>query len=308
MSNSIGAEQTAFLPKRHIADGIHTAQLIPAALSSAAATGGVVMLDIAKAYDTVDRAFLLRIMRAHGAFAGMRSWVELLLRDTDASTCVRGHSSRALRWHAGVRQGCPLSPLLYLFVGEALACWLRSNPALGVVVDGRRYTSVHFADDAKIYLSNLSQDLVGDLFTHLQVFGSATGQEANMRKSCGVPQGTLRTDEPGTTQDIPVQQSAKSLGVMVQPVPVEPLQITRQGLRATVRDPAPRQQPVSAEWAPRLRSMGTMCNMVSGLPLSTMGRGLSASSYALSKVLFHAEFEGLPQQVENKIQKTLDTQ
>jgi hypothetical protein len=46
-----------------------------------------------------------------------------------------------------------------------------------------------------------------------------------------------------------------------------------------------------------------MCSMVKGMPLSAMGRGLAASGYALSQVLFHAQHEGLPLPCEQRLRK-----
>jgi hypothetical protein len=119
-----------------------------------------VILDIAKAYDTVDRSFLFRIMEAAGCGRPMLRWVQLLLSDTRAYTVVSGHVSQAQVWQAGVRQGCPLSPLLYLFVAEALACWLMQIPELGVQVANQRPLSLHHADDTKVFLLSLQPEFV----------------------------------------------------------------------------------------------------------------------------------------------------
>jgi hypothetical protein len=54
-----------------------------------------VILVIAKAYDTVDRSFLSRIMEAVGCGRPMARWVQLLLSDTQASTVVYSHVSKA---------------------------------------------------------------------------------------------------------------------------------------------------------------------------------------------------------------------
>jgi hypothetical protein len=75
-----------------------------------------VYLDVEKAYDTVSRDFLFATMAEMGASPGMVAWARLLLCDTRASTHANGTESRTMLWHEGVRQGCPLSPLLYLFV------------------------------------------------------------------------------------------------------------------------------------------------------------------------------------------------
>jgi hypothetical protein len=45
-----------------------------------------------------------------------------------------------------------MSPLLNLFVAEALACWLRQCPKLGVLVANQRHVSQHHADDTKVLL------------------------------------------------------------------------------------------------------------------------------------------------------------
>ena len=306
LAHSIGPEQSAFLPGRQIGDGVNLAQLLPAALSLTQQPGAVVLLDIAKAYDTVDRTFLYQVMRAHGADDGMVRWVQLLLQDTRALACIQGHVSRAATWRAGVRQGCPLSPVLYLFIAEALACWLRSNQQLGVVIDGLRYVSSHFADDTKVFLSSLEDPLVQELLQHLQVFAAASNQHAHAGKSSAVPVGTLQPEAPGNGHAIPVRTSARSLGVEVRQVPTEPLQELPRNLRGGVRDPAPQQrQPVSAQWESRARAVETMSGMVAGLPLSAMGRGLGVSGYALSKALYHAEHEGLPAQTAEAIRRSL---
>ena len=93
-------------------------------------------LDFRKAYDTVDRAFLGKLMRAMGVPEAFMSWVELLLGDTRARCCVNGFVSRHEAYEAGVRQGCPLAPLLYLFVAQGLLCLLKARLP-GVKLGGR---------------------------------------------------------------------------------------------------------------------------------------------------------------------------
>jgi hypothetical protein len=107
-----GPHQPAFLQGREIGDSIFAVELLGCALAAEQLPGAAVILDIAKAYDTLDRSFLFRIMAAAGR--PMVRWFQLLLSDTRAYTIVHGHVSKAQTWQAGVRQGCPLSLLLYL--------------------------------------------------------------------------------------------------------------------------------------------------------------------------------------------------
>ena len=52
---------------RRIEDNIATTSLLPHVLLADNVTGAIVFLDISKAYDTVDRAFLFRVMEIMGA-------------------------------------------------------------------------------------------------------------------------------------------------------------------------------------------------------------------------------------------------
>jgi hypothetical protein len=75
-------------------------------------------------------------------------WVQLLLSNTRAYTTVIGHVSKAQGWQAGVHRSCLLPPLHYLFVTEALACWLRQCPELGVQVADQKHVGLHHADNS----------------------------------------------------------------------------------------------------------------------------------------------------------------
>jgi hypothetical protein len=297
MSPSTGSEQTAFLPGREIGEGIAATQLLAAELSAAGRPGAMLVLDIAKAYDTVGRGFLVRVMRAQGASEGMIRWVTLLLSDPRAVARVGGCVSRPAIWRAGVRQGCPLSPVLYLFVAQALACWLRELPEVGIVVGGHRVVSMHHADDTRVFLASLASSLVARLLAHLTQFASASGQRVHPAKSCAVPLGTLQPDAPDTTQAVPVRASTVSLGITVSGLAAAPVQLAqRDGLRIVVRPPPPPppDPPLDAAWERRIRGTRARAGIVAGLHLSAMGRGMSVSSYAVSRALYHAEHEGLP--------------
>jgi hypothetical protein len=265
-----------------------------------------VLLDIAKAYDTVDRAFMLSAMRAHGADDGMLAWTRLLLSDTRAVAQVHGHVSAPAAWCAGVRQGCPLSPLLYLFVAEALCCWLRASPALGVEVAGRRFVSGQYADDTRVMLRVLDEQHLRGLLEHLAAFAAASGQAVNAAKSAAVPLGPWAAEGQQHIAGVPVQQAAKALGVQLTATQLVPLPRSRRaGLRCTVRSLQPSPAGLTPAWASRITRVRARCAMVAASPLSAMGRGVAVGAYALSMVLFHAEHEGLPCEAAKQLQRAV---
>jgi hypothetical protein len=139
-------------------------------------------LDIAKAYDTLDREFLVGAMDAMGAGKGLIAWTQLLLANTASLAVVNGFKSDPVPMRAGVRQGCPLAPLLYLFAAQALLCWLqhcgvgiRLNPG-----DDRLTTAVQFADDTEVVLDGLHA--VDGFVACMDMYSRASGQQLNLDK------------------------------------------------------------------------------------------------------------------------------
>ncbi|KAG1667462.1 hypothetical protein FOA52_012217 [Chlamydomonas sp. UWO 241] len=192
LSAVVGPEQTAFLAGRRISDNICLTQMLPGLLAANAADGvgptgaALALLDFRKAYDTIDRGFLIAVMEAVGVGDGVLAWTRTILTHTYASAEVNGFISAPRKYAAGVRQGCPAAPALFLFLGHALACFLRTCPAVGVeVVPGYRVTCPQYADDCMPLLRSCAPVDVAALVGTMAVFGRATGLVLNLGK-CGI--------------------------------------------------------------------------------------------------------------------------
>ncbi|KAG1655449.1 hypothetical protein FOA52_003929 [Chlamydomonas sp. UWO 241] len=222
LSRSIPPEQTAFLPGRLIGDNLAMLQLLPAWLRLCGeqhglpATATLACLDFRKAYDTVSRPFLLAVMEAVGAGPGLIGWAKTVLLDTRAAAMVNGFTSASYRSHAGVRQGCPLAPVLYLFIAWALNAWLCTCPVVGLVPagwEGRRLLGDQYADDTHVLLRSRSPEDVQCFLRHMAVFARASGQHLNEKKSVLVPVGSAHPiGEPVLIQGLKVSGTVTALG------------------------------------------------------------------------------------------------
>lgn len=88
---------------------------------SAAQKAGILFLDFSKAYDTVDRKYLFLVLRLFGFSA---QFIDLMHRIHDGTTAeflVNNDFSKPLPVRSGIRQGCPLAPLLFILAAEPLA-------------------------------------------------------------------------------------------------------------------------------------------------------------------------------------------
>ena len=297
LSLVIGPEQMAFLKSRLIGDNITLFDLLPEALRSNAKAGmgctaaWIFFADFSKAYDTCRRLFLKKIMETVGAGPDLLRWVDILLSDTFNACMVNGHISLLRLFEEGVRQGCPLACALYLFIAWGLQCWLLECPELGIVPvpSMHRICSVHFADDSKVLFLHLASLPI--ILKHFQVFGIASGQYLNPRKSSLLAMGDvhrLQGYSPTllSSHGIKVVSSEKSLGVIHQNF--HPLDTDRSVLR---------------DWENVTNNVASAFERIAKAGLSIFGRASAASSYGISKALYKAEHSGIPSSVLSHLQE-----
>ena len=103
--------------------------------------------------------------------------------------------------HCGVPQGCPLSPIAFLVVAEALTRLVLDDDGIeGVQVGETVHKISQFADDTTLLLRTLAS--LPAVWRILDVYESATGMRANPNKFEGILCGALRhrglpADHPG---------------------------------------------------------------------------------------------------------------
>ena len=130
---------------------------------------------------------MLATLESMGFGPSFVSWVKLFYREVRSSVNVNGHLTSFFRLSRDVRQGCPLSPLLYVLVAEAFAVNLRSNPRIqGISFPGVGPVSpiVQYADDTSLVLS--SDDSIKAAFEAFALFENASGFKLNLAKSKGL--------------------------------------------------------------------------------------------------------------------------
>jgi hypothetical protein len=74
----------------------------------------ILKLDFAKAFDTIDHDAMIRIMKKMGFDDKWLTWISLIFGSGKSSVLLNGTLGRQFHCLRGVRQGDPLSPLIFV--------------------------------------------------------------------------------------------------------------------------------------------------------------------------------------------------
>ncbi len=116
--------------------------------------------------------------------------IKNLYKDAESVAIINGETSSPYKVNRGVRQGCPLSCLLFDLAIEPLAEMLRCSDLRGYKASGLpdRTVVTMFADDTTVYLSK--QDNIDSLTQILDSWCRAAGAKFNIAKTEIIPIGS----------------------------------------------------------------------------------------------------------------------
>ena len=171
-----------------------------------------IFLDQEKAFDRVNHNFLYKTMEAFGIGKQFIDWVRVLYSNATTRININGHLSENIPLRRGVRQGCPLSSLLYVMVIEVFALQLRKNSDIvGFQVGGEKIISLHYADDAIITIKQ--NRCFKEVYKELKDYELATGAKINYTKIKGLWVGKWKNREDTPLSITWTSKNVKTLGV-----------------------------------------------------------------------------------------------
>ena len=181
----IGEDQTCGIVGRQMVWNLH---LVRDAISWARDRGLPLMLvglDQEKAFDRVSHEFLFRVLGRLGFGPNFLKWVGILYKGVGSRVNLNGYLSALILQEGGVRQGCPLSPLLYVAYMEPFAAAIRRAQGIRGIrmpgAGGRVVKISQYADDTTLLLED--EVSLGRALGVIDSFAKASGSKLNRDKS-----------------------------------------------------------------------------------------------------------------------------
>ena len=123
----IHEDQTGFMKGRNIGCNIRTVIDLIEYCDANNIPGSILLLDIEKAFDSVEHDFLFEVLKAFDLGSNFIQWIKIFYFNRTNYISNNGFLSEGVCLERGIFQGCPISPLLFLCVIEVLAISIRNN-------------------------------------------------------------------------------------------------------------------------------------------------------------------------------------
>lgn len=214
-NNCIGEHQTGFMAGRSIFNNIKQAQALIDRADQEGSPLFIALLDQKKAYDMVDHGFLWRALAKYEVPKSIIQAIRWIYEGASSRIEVNRYLSDPISLERGVRQGDPLSCLLFNAVIEPLALLIKDCKQLPGWTDreGRTQKVSMYADDTAVILTSLREfKTVTKLYSQ---YSKATGGQLNLDKTVIVAAGvkeappvwgpvTVKFKEPAIYLGIPI--------------------------------------------------------------------------------------------------------
>ncbi len=118
----------------------------------------ILFLDFYKAFDTVEHNFMYHTLNYFGFGPTFKNMMHTFYNNISSSVSLSSGTSSRFIVRGGIRQGCPISPFLFLLVAETLNLYtLHCSQIKGIEIEDFTLTISQLADDICLFLKNKDQ-------------------------------------------------------------------------------------------------------------------------------------------------------
>ena len=281
INSIIHESQFAFMKGRYMADMLRELDDIVEYEKYMNRGSIILSIDYSKAFDTLSIASVIKALKHFGFGPFFIRCVETIMQDR--LSCVRngGYISRFFKMARGVRQGCPVSPLLFILTAELFMKAIRNdNNIKGIKLPycQTALKGLQYADDASLFLRDRLD--FREVLSKIKKFSVFSGLHMNTNKTYAMQfNGNGEGEE--YFHGIKFVNNLKILGIIFSKFHCS-------------RD-------ISDNIDPKIESLERMCSLWSKRNLSLMGKVLILKCFGLSLFIHTMQSIGIKQDKLDKV-------
>ena len=154
-------------------------------------TGIAIFLDFRKAFETIKWNYINAALKLLNFGPDLLNWFAILYHQVASCVINNDHASEFFPLQRGVRQGCPLSGLLFVIGIEFFARALKNASTIhGINVGQKEIKITQYADDTTVFVRD--RESVAQLLKLLEEFRTNCGLEINTSKTEALWLGSWR--------------------------------------------------------------------------------------------------------------------
>lgn len=180
MNSLISDTQSAFIKGRQISDGIIIVNEVYEALNTGNSKGLI--------FDSINWDFMFEVMEKMNFHSKWIDWIKAICYSARISVLVNGTPTKEFFPRKGLRQGDPLSPLLFNLAGEIFSSMIQEAnknyifDGIQLPSSGTFLTHLQYADDVILFIKNDDKSISG-IKRVLNCFELLSGLKINFHKS-----------------------------------------------------------------------------------------------------------------------------
>jgi len=196
IGNIVSSDQSGYIKGRYIGNNIRLIEDLIEQCGKNDTKGTLLFLDFKKAFDSLEWMFMFKVLEKFKFGQTFIKWVKILYTSPTFKVKNNGYLSSEIEMTRGVRQGCPLSALLFVLSVEILAENIRqSNDIKGINMAPYGFNKEarisQYADDSILILE--SHKHVDKAIVLVEAFSKVSGLELNLKKTQGILLGADRS-------------------------------------------------------------------------------------------------------------------
>ena len=178
----IHTDQTGFIKGGYIGGNIKLICDLLEQTKTDKSSGILLSIDFRKAFDTLQWPIMHKALETYNFGESLRRLIEIFYKNIESTVLNNGYPSKWMKPSKGARQGCPLSPFLFVLTAELLSNKIRQSYTVkGVTLCGNEIKISQSADDTNLICADIPS--VENALQILVDFGKISGLTLNKEKT-----------------------------------------------------------------------------------------------------------------------------